>query len=78
VLAAYREGMSCTAAEVEALPLLLEAKRIKRALGRLNRARAGDQLSDNDHAKIALEDSRLHWLDEHRAALSAVCQQALS
>jgi len=78
LLAAYREGMSCTAAEVEALPLLLEAKRIKRALGRLSRARAGDQLSENDHAKIALEDSRLHWLDEHRAALAAVCQQALS
>jgi homoserine kinase type II len=78
ILAAYREGVSPTAAEVEALPLLLEAKRIKRALGRINRAWAGELLSDNDRAKIGLEGSRLHWLDEHRAALVTVCRQALS
>ena len=78
VLVAYREQVAPTAAEVAALPLLLEAKRIKRALGRLNRAVTGERLSVNDHAKIALEDSRLHWLDEHREALAAVCRQALS
>ena len=76
-LLAYRQAVPVTAAEVAALPLLLEAKRIKRALGRLNRARAGEQLSVNDHAKIALEDSRLRWLEEHRAVLADVCRQAL-
>jgi homoserine kinase type II len=78
VLVAYREGVSATAAEVAALPLLLEAKRIKRALGRLDRALAGERLSVNDHAKVTLEDRRLHWLDEHRGALAAACRQALS
>ncbi|WP_448613254.1 phosphotransferase enzyme family protein [Modestobacter sp. URMC 112] len=78
VLAAYRAELTPTPAEVEALPLLLEAKRLKRALGRRGRARDGERLSPNDHAKIALEDSRLHWLDQHGTALTAVCRQALA
>lgn len=78
VLVAYREGARPTPVEVEALPLLIEAKRIKRALGRISRARAGERLSDNDQAKIVLEDNRLHWLDEHRDALSDVCREALT
>ncbi len=78
VLTAYRGEVRTAPAEVEALPLLLEAKRLKRALGRINRARAGEQLSDNDHAKIHLEDNRLLWLDEHRAELVAACRRALA
>jgi homoserine kinase type II len=78
VLGAYREEVRTTPAEAEALPLLLEAKRLKRALGRINRARAGEALSDNDHAKIQLEDSRLLWLDGHRAELVAACRRALA
>jgi homoserine kinase type II len=78
VLVAYREGSQPSPEEIDALPLLLEAKRLKRGLGRRGRVQAGEQLSDNDHAKIALEDSRLHWLDEHRDALVAVCREALT
>jgi homoserine kinase type II len=78
VLAAYRGELRPTPAEVDALLLLLEAKRLKRGLGRRGRARAGEPLSDNDHAKIALEDNRLHWLDRHRDALVAVCREALT
>jgi homoserine kinase type II len=77
VLAAYRTEVRSTPAEAEALPLLLEAKRLKRALGRINRARAGERLSENDHAKIALEDSRLHWLATHREELGAACRHVL-
>ena len=76
-LAAYRREVRTTPAEAEALPLLLEAKRLKRALGRINRARAGEPLSHNDHAKILLEDNRLLWLDAHRGALVTACHQAL-
>jgi homoserine kinase type II len=78
VLEAYRGKVRTTRAEAEALPLFLEAKRLKRALGRRNRARAGERLSDNDHAKIVLEDKRLLWLDGHREELAAACRQALN
>ena len=77
LLDAYREQVRTTPAEAEALPLLLEVKRIKRALGRSTRARAGEPLSANDHAKILLEDHRLLWLDEHREALVSACRRAL-
>lgn len=73
LLAAYTGTRSLTQAEAAALPLLLEAKRLKRALGRVQRDRAGEALSANDHAKIALEESRIGWLDEHRDALSRTC-----
>ncbi len=75
LLAAYSRETRPTAAEMEALPLLLEAKRLKRGLGRRSRARDGETLSDNDHEKIRLEDRRLAWLDEHRDALAAACRQ---
>jgi homoserine kinase type II len=78
VLAAYRAEVRTSPAEAEALPLLLEAKRLKRALGRISRARAGERLSDNDHAKIRLEDNRLLWLDGHREDLAAACRRALA
>jgi homoserine kinase type II len=78
LLGAYCREVRPTAAEVQALPLLLEAKRLKRGLGRRLRVVAGEPLSDNDHAKIRLEDSRLAWLDEHRDAIAAVCRQVLT
>ncbi len=62
---------------MEALPLLLEAKRLKRGLGRRSRALDGEVLSDNDYEKIRLEDQRLAWLDEHREALAGVCREVL-
>jgi homoserine kinase type II len=68
LLVAYSRDARPTAAEVEALPLLLEAKRLKRGLGRRSRVLDGETLSHNDHAKIRLEDHRLAWLDEHRHA----------
>jgi homoserine kinase type II len=67
-----------TEAEIEALPLLLEAKRLKRGLGRLSRSRHGERLSDNDYMKIRLEDHRIAWLDEHRNALAAAVRKALA
>lgn len=73
LLAAYTETRSLTQAEAAALPLLLEAKRFKRALGRLHRDQAGEPLSANDHAKIALEADRLAWLDTHRDELTRAC-----
>jgi homoserine kinase type II len=77
MLAAYREENAPTAAEIEALPLLLEVKRLKRGLGRRLRLADGEALSANDHAKIRLEDARLGWLDQHRDDLAAVVRRAL-
>jgi homoserine kinase type II len=77
LLIAYGRDARPTAAEVEALPLLLEAKRLKRGLGRRSRVLGGETLSENDHAKIRLEDHRLAWLDEHRDALAAACREVL-
>ncbi|MGY1638540.1 phosphotransferase enzyme family protein [Geodermatophilus sp. SYSU D00742] len=78
LLAAYGREVRLTAAEAEAVPLLVEAKRLKRGLGRRVRVCAGEPLSANDHAKIRLEDSRLAWLDEHRDDLVAACRSVLS
>jgi homoserine kinase type II len=77
LLDAYSREMRPTAAEMEALPLLLEAKRLKRGLGRRSRVRDGEILSANDYGKIRLEDQRLAWLDQHRDALAGVCRAAL-
>ena len=78
LLAAYNGDLQPTEAEIEALPLLLEAKRLKRGLGRLSRSRHGESLSDNDYMKIRLEDQRIAWLDEHRSALAATVRKALA
>jgi homoserine kinase type II len=69
-------GGVVTAAEAAALPLLIEAKRLKRALGRLHRHERGDPLSSNDLAKIELERNRLRWLAAHREQLAAACTAA--
>ena len=77
LLAAYSREIRPTAAELEALPLLLEAKRLKRGLGRRSRALDGEVLSNTDYEKIRLEDQRLAWLDGHRDALAVACRGAL-
>jgi homoserine kinase type II len=76
LLEAYREIGTITPAEEAALPLLMEAKRLKRALGRLRRRENGERLSGNDHAKIAQEGRRLQWLDDHRGDIAAACSVA--
>ncbi|MGP4032171.1 phosphotransferase enzyme family protein [Pseudarthrobacter sp. 1C304] len=78
LLAAYSRELEPTAAELEALPLLLEAKRLKRGLGRRSRALDGESLSASDYGKILLEDQRLAWLDGHRDALAAACRKGVS
>jgi homoserine kinase type II len=74
LLEAYTETRPLTPAEAAALPLLMEAKRLKRALGRVHRDRAGEPLSANDHAKIALEAQRIAWLDVNRDELTRTCE----
>ena len=76
MLEAYREIGTITPAEEAALPLLMEAKRLKRALGRLRRREDDEPLSDNDHAKIAQESRRLQWLDDHRDDVATACAGA--
>lgn len=73
LLRGYTQVGSLAPAEVEALPLLIEAKRLKRALGRLSRLSSGEVLSANDHAKIELERGRVRWLHEHRRDLADAC-----
>lgn len=77
LLAAYSQETRPTAAEMEALPLLLEAKRLKRGLGRRSRALDGELLSGNDYEKIRIEDRRLAWLDGHGEALAGICRGVL-
>lgn len=71
-LAAYRESGDLSAAEAEAIPVLIAAKRIKRALGRAARM-AGASHTDDDTDKIRLEFARLTWLDDHATELSHIC-----
>ena len=78
LLAAYSRDLRPTEAEIEALPLLLEAKRLKRSLGRLSRSRHGESLSGNDYTKIRLENLRIAWLDGHRNALAAAFRKAMA
>jgi homoserine kinase type II len=78
MLAAYSQELQPTEAEIEALPMLLEVKRLKRGLGRLSRSRHGESLSENDYTKIRLEDQRIAWLDEHRNSLTTAVRKALA
>ena len=74
-VAAYHTSAPVAAAEVEAIPLILKAKRLKRALGRHARLLSGEPLSVNDHNKIVLELARVRSLSERDGlapALSAV------
>lgn len=76
LLESYAEVRSLEPAEAAAIPLFLEAKRLKRALGRMQRDHAGEPLSANDHAKIELEIRRLALLDERRDELVQLCESA--
>lgn len=62
-VAAYRSAEELTEAELEAVPLLLVAKRLKRALGRYRRLGAGEPLSATDLRKIVLELDRVRSLE---------------
>lgn len=67
--AAYRSESPLGAAEEEAIPLLILAKRLKRALGRYLRLLSGQELSPGDRAKIALEEARVRSLESGVGAL---------
>ncbi|MGH9022476.1 MAG: phosphotransferase [Acidimicrobiia bacterium] len=49
--------------EAEAVPLIILAKRLKRALGRYIRLLSGQEMSPGDRAKIALEEARVRSLE---------------
>jgi homoserine kinase type II len=68
-MAAYGEIETPSPAELEAVPLMMRAKRIKRAMGKtLKYLRAGD-VPPNEGKKLHMELRRLRWLDEHDAGL---------
>ncbi|MGQ0623686.1 MAG: phosphotransferase enzyme family protein [Sporichthyaceae bacterium] len=69
----YLETGEITALEAEAIGVMIEAKRVKRALGRCERLDAGEVLSENDHLKIDMERARLAWLDANLPTLQAIC-----
>jgi homoserine kinase type II len=71
-VAAYHACSPLTPSEVQAVPALLMAKRLKRALGRYARILAGEALSVNDHKKIALELARVRSLTERRELIEAM------
>jgi homoserine kinase type II len=70
---AYLGSRSLTPAEVEAVAVLIAAKRAQRALGRAARLQAGEELSENDIVKIRMETARLAWLQDHSGRLDAIC-----
>ena len=70
-LSAYQEVNPLEPAEIEALPALLVAKRLKRALGRYHRLCKGAELSEGDLRKMTLEIARVYWLEAHRRELQA-------
>ncbi|GBD14138.1 Homoserine kinase [bacterium HR25] len=73
-LLAYREVMPLREAELEVLPAILMAKRLRRALGRCHRLLRGEPLSDGDLRKVLLEAARVQWLEAHAREL----QEALA
>lgn len=71
-VAAYHAVAPLQPSEVQAIPSLLMAKRLKRALGRYARILAGEALSVNDHRKIALELARVRSLTERGELIEAM------
>ncbi|MGH9037192.1 MAG: phosphotransferase enzyme family protein [Acidimicrobiia bacterium] len=69
---AYQSASALTPEELEAVPLLLRAKRLKRALGRYARLLGGDPLSPNDLRKIVLELARVRSLGEGEDLVSCM------
>ncbi|MGH9008792.1 MAG: phosphotransferase [Acidimicrobiia bacterium] len=68
-LAVYRGHTPLLPVEVEAIGLVLVAKRLKRAFGRHSRMLRGEPLSANDHKKIDLELARVRSLLERDGSL---------
>jgi homoserine kinase type II len=68
-VAAYDRSAGLEPAERAALPDLLVAKRLKRALGRFDRLVGDGPVSRGDVAKVELELARVRWLSIHRGAL---------
>jgi len=75
-LSSYQEIQPLESAEVEALPALLVAKRLKRALGRYERLCEGEELTEGDVRKIGLELARVRWLETHGRELQAALSTA--
>ena len=69
----YRQEQALGAPEVEALPAVLVAKRLTRALGRYPRLLAGGA-TPGDVAKIRLELARVRWLEASASELGAALQ----
>lgn len=72
-LGVYCERRPLGRAEAEALPAILVAKRLTRALGRYPRLLAGSA-TPGDLAKIRLELARVRWLDDHADELAVSLQ----
>jgi homoserine kinase type II len=68
---AYQSVNPLDKTEIEAIPALLAAKRVKRALGRFQRLLSGDALSEGDIKKMELETERLRWLEGYREELES-------
>lgn len=75
-LAGYQDVSRLAPVELEALPALLIAKRLKRALGRYERLLGGRVISPGDRRKIALELARVRWLVASRERLQAVIRMS--
>jgi Ser/Thr protein kinase RdoA (MazF antagonist) len=69
-LEGYRSVTPLGEAELEAVPLLILAKRLKRALGRYARLLSGGEMSAGDWAKITLEEARVRSLEGSRGLAS--------
>jgi homoserine kinase type II len=73
-LDAYREINPLEEAEIEALPILLAARPLKRALGKY-RSMIGDLQTTQGHVrKAAQEVARVRWLEAHQQELQAMLE----
>jgi homoserine kinase type II len=71
-LDAYQEINPLEEAEIEALPILLAARPLKRALGKY-RSMIGDLQTSQGHVrKAAQEVARVRWLEAHQQELRAM------
>ncbi|MGQ0623687.1 MAG: phosphotransferase enzyme family protein [Sporichthyaceae bacterium] len=75
LLGGYREIATLSPIEVEAIPVLMTAKRAAKALGSMNKLSRSDADEEARH-KILLEQARLVWLIEHADAVRATVEGA--
>lgn len=68
---AYSELEPPSPPELEAVPLMMRAKRIKRAMGKTLKYLRVGELPPNEGKKLHMELRRLRWLDDHDAELRA-------